>query len=73
VLKNGLRGQFGLKLQLSLHLPFQGPVENPRTLNLIQWTIQLFALTLIFLSSYNQGSILRNFISAGKFWDKFLT
>ncbi len=28
-----------------------GPVENPRTFNLIQWGIQLLALTLIALSS----------------------
>ena len=32
----------------------QGPVENPRTLNLIQWTLQGFALILIYLSSYHQ-------------------
>ena len=31
-----------------------GPVENPRTLNLIQWTLQLFGLVLIHLSSYHQ-------------------
>jgi hypothetical protein len=31
-----------------------GPVENPRTLNLIQWTLQLFALVLVYLSSYYQ-------------------
>ena len=28
-----------------------GPVENPRTFNLIQWSIQLFALILIALAS----------------------
>jgi hypothetical protein len=28
-----------------------GPVENPRTFNLIQWSIQLLALILIALSS----------------------
>lgn len=33
---------------------FQGPIENKRTLNLIQWAIQLFSLLLIFLSSYHQ-------------------
>ena len=31
-----------------------GPVENPRTINLIQWTMQLVALILIYLSSYHQ-------------------
>uniref|UniRef100_T1J4J3 Nuclear envelope integral membrane protein 1 n=1 Tax=Strigamia maritima TaxID=126957 RepID=T1J4J3_STRMM len=31
-----------------------GPVENPRTLNLIQWAIQIIALILIFFSSDNQ-------------------
>ena len=29
-----------------------GPVENQRTLNLVQWSMQLFALVLIYLSSY---------------------
>ena len=29
-------------------------MENPRTLNLIQWTLQGFALILIYLSSYHQ-------------------
>ena len=28
-----------------------GPVENPRTINLIQWSIQLVALLLIALAS----------------------
>lgn len=28
-----------------------GPVENPRTFNLIQWSIQLLALILIALAS----------------------
>jgi len=31
-----------------------GPVENPRTINLIQWTLQFFALLMIYLSSYHQ-------------------
>jgi len=31
-----------------------GPVSNPRTINLIQWTMQLAALILIYLSSYHQ-------------------
>ncbi len=31
-----------------------GPVENPRTLNLIQWSLQLVALVLVYLSSYHQ-------------------
>ena len=31
-----------------------GPVENGRTLNLIQWSMQLFALVLIYLSSSHQ-------------------
>ena len=31
-----------------------GPVENQRTVNLIQWSLQLFALILIYLSSYHQ-------------------
>ena len=31
-----------------------GPVENQRTINLIQWTMQLFALVVIYLSSYHQ-------------------
>ena len=29
-------------------------MENPRTLNLIQWTMQLVALVLIYSSSYHQ-------------------
>jgi len=29
-----------------------GPIENPRSINLIQWTIQSFALGLIYISSY---------------------
>ena len=36
----------------------QGPIENKRTLNLIQWTLQLFSLSLIFLSSYHQTASL---------------
>lgn len=35
-----------------------GPVENPRTLNLIQWCLQGFALVLIYLSSYYQAASL---------------
>eukprot|EP00095_Tigriopus_kingsejongensis_P000371 maker-scaffold319_size207808-snap-gene-0.27 protein:Tk00371 transcript:maker-scaffold319_size207808-snap-gene-0.27-mRNA-1 annotation:"hypothetical protein DAPPUDRAFT_308237" len=35
-----------------------GPVENPRTLNLIQWSLQGFALILIYLSSYYQPASL---------------
>ena len=31
-----------------------GPVDNPRTLNLIQWSMQLVALVLIYVSSYHQ-------------------
>jgi len=31
-----------------------GPVENPRTINLIQWTLQFFALLMVYLSSYHQ-------------------
>ena len=31
-----------------------GPVENPRTLNLIQWSLQLIALVVMYLSSYHQ-------------------
>ena len=31
-----------------------GPVENPRTLNLIQWALQLIALAAVYLSSYYQ-------------------
>jgi len=31
-----------------------GPVSNPRTINLIQWTMQLAAMVLIYLSSYHQ-------------------
>ena len=31
-----------------------GPVENPRTLNLIQWGLQLIALVIMYLSSYHQ-------------------
>ena len=42
-----------------LLLSFQGPIENKRTLNLIQWTVQLFALIMIFLSSYHQVSTLK--------------
>merc|ERR1719367_582979 len=29
-----------------------GPIENPRSINLIQWTIQCFALGLVYISSY---------------------
>ena len=29
-----------------------GPVENPRTLDLIQWSIQLVALALVYFSFY---------------------
>ena len=35
-----------------------GPIENPRSLNLIQWTLQFFALGLIFASSYHQAASL---------------
>lgn len=35
-----------------------GPVENPRSLNLIQWTLQFAALALIFCSSYHQAASL---------------
>jgi hypothetical protein len=35
-----------------------GPVENARTLDLIQWTLQFIALVLIFLSSYHQAASL---------------
>lgn len=35
-----------------------GPVENPRSINLIQWTMQAFALVLIFCSSYHQAASL---------------
>ena len=35
-----------------------GPVENPRSLNLIQWTLQFVALALIFCSSYHQAASL---------------
>jgi len=31
-----------------------GPVENRKTVNLIQWSMQLFALVLIYISSYHQ-------------------
>ena len=31
-----------------------GPVENGRTLDLVQWSMQFFALVLIYLSSYHQ-------------------
>ena len=31
-----------------------GPVDNPRTLNLIQWSMQLVALVLVYMSSYHQ-------------------
>lgn len=37
---------------------FKGPVENPRTINLIQWTLQLLALVLIYISSYHQTASL---------------
>ena len=35
-----------------------GPVENPRSLNLIQWSLQFLALVLIFCSSYHQAASL---------------
>ena len=35
-----------------------GPVENPRTLNLVQWTLQFAATLLIFCSSYHQAASL---------------
>ena len=35
-----------------------GPVENPRTLDLIQWSLQAFALFLIFISSHHQTASL---------------
>lgn len=35
-----------------------GPIVNPRSLDLIQWTLQTFALVLVFLSSYYQTASL---------------
>ena len=37
---------------------FQGPVTDMRSLNLIQWTLQLVALIVIYLSSYYQAASL---------------
>ena len=33
-------------------------MENPRTLNLIQWSLQGFALLVVYLSSYHQAASL---------------
>ena len=47
-----------------------GPVENPRTLNLIQWTLQTFALALIFSSSYHQAASL-SIVLIMLLWESF--
>ena len=41
-----------------LDFMFQGPVENARSLNLIQWSLQFAGLALIYLSSYHQTASL---------------
>ena len=47
-----------------------GPVQNPRTLNLIQWTLQAFALALVFSSSYHQAASL-SIVLVMLLWESF--